>query len=87
MKALILAAGAFEMRVPLFLAAMFLGRLVRFGVLSFLVIRFGPGIIQVVERTFHDHKHLFFVALISVVVLIALWFAFKDKFLRRRTRA
>jgi membrane protein YqaA with SNARE-associated domain len=49
-KAVVLAAGVFEMRVVLFMLAVFTGRLIRWLVLSLLVIELGPGAVQVVER-------------------------------------
>lgn len=49
-KAFVFAAGVFEMRVPLFMLAVFTGRLIRWLVLSLLVIELGPGAVQVVER-------------------------------------
>lgn len=71
MKLIILAAGVFEMRVPLFLAAMFAGRMVRFLVLSFLVIRFGPNIVNIAMNLAKEHLPT---VLTVVGVLIALGF-------------
>lgn len=55
MKLIILAAGVFEMRVPLFLGAMFVGRMLRFLILSFFVIRFGPEIVHVFGNLMRDY--------------------------------
>jgi uncharacterized membrane protein YdjX (TVP38/TMEM64 family) len=49
-KAFVFAAGVFEMRVVLFMLAVFTGRLIRWLVLSLLVIKLGPGAVQVVEH-------------------------------------
>jgi membrane protein YqaA with SNARE-associated domain len=49
-KAFVFAAGVFEMRVIPFMLAVFTGRLIRWLVLSLLVIELGPGAVQVVER-------------------------------------
>ena len=49
-KACVFAAGVFEMRVGLFMLSVFTGRLVRWLVLSLLVIKLGPGAVQIVER-------------------------------------
>jgi len=49
-KAFVFAAGVFEMRVPLFLFAVFTGRLVRWLVLSLLVLKLGPGAVDVVAH-------------------------------------
>ncbi len=55
MKLIILAAGVFEMRVPLFLAAMFVGRMLRFLILSFFVVRFGPDIVHMFGNLVKEH--------------------------------
>src|SRR5271169_4212084 len=49
-KAFVFAAGVFEMRVALFLFAVFTGRLVRWLVLSLLVLKLGPGAVDVVAH-------------------------------------
>jgi membrane protein YqaA with SNARE-associated domain len=49
-KAFAFAAGVFEMRVVLFMLAVFAGRLIRWLVLSLLVIELGPGAVGIVEH-------------------------------------
>jgi membrane protein YqaA with SNARE-associated domain len=49
-KAFVFAAGVFEMRVTLFMLAVFTGRLIRWLVLSLLVLELGPEAVQVVEH-------------------------------------
>ena len=49
-KAFVFAAGVFEMRVAPFMLAVFCGRLVRWGVLSVLVIKLGPGAVDVMAH-------------------------------------
>jgi membrane protein YqaA with SNARE-associated domain len=49
-KAFAFAAGVFEMRVVLFMLAVFAGRLIRWLVLSLLVIKLGPGAVGIVEH-------------------------------------
>jgi membrane protein YqaA with SNARE-associated domain len=49
-KAFVFAAGVFEMRVTLFMLAVFTGRLIRWLILSALVLELGPGAVQIVER-------------------------------------
>jgi membrane protein YqaA with SNARE-associated domain len=49
-KACVFAAGVFEMRVAPFMLAVFSGRLLRWLVLSALVIQLGPGAVQIVEH-------------------------------------
>jgi membrane protein YqaA with SNARE-associated domain len=49
-KAFVFAAGVFEMRVLPFLLAVFCGRMVRWLVLSLLVLKLGPGAVDVVAH-------------------------------------
>ncbi len=66
-KMFIFASGVFEMRVPYFLLAVFAGRMVRWLALSLLVLKLGPGAVDLVAR----HAP---VAAIIVGVLAALAF-------------
>ena len=84
MKAIIAASGAFEMRVALFLSAMFLGRLLRFAGLSFMVIRFGPGIVEMSKAAFLQHR-LFMLIVLGVLALVFLVYVAMRK--RRRDLA
>ncbi len=54
-KAFAFAAGVFEMRVPNFLLAVFVGRMVRFGVEAILTVKYGPEIVKVAGALFRDH--------------------------------
>lgn len=49
-KAFVFAAGVFEMRVLPFMLAVFCGRMVRWLALSLLVLKLGPGAVDVVRR-------------------------------------
>ena len=49
-KAFVFAAGVFEMRVAPFMLAVFTGRLIRWLVLSLLVLKLGPGAVGIVEH-------------------------------------
>jgi membrane protein YqaA with SNARE-associated domain len=49
-KAFVFAAGVFEMRVPAFLLSVFCGRMVRWLALSMLVLKLGPGAVDVVAH-------------------------------------
>src|SRR5580698_3010069 len=49
-KAFVFAAGVFEMRVAAFLLAVFCGRLVRWLLLSLLVLKLGPNAVKIVEQ-------------------------------------
>ena len=51
-KIFVLGAAVFEMRLRDFLVAIFLGRFVRFGVLSGLVLWFGPEIVGLLGAVF-----------------------------------
>ncbi|MGD0788839.1 MAG: VTT domain-containing protein [Terracidiphilus sp.] len=48
-KAFVFAAGVFEMRIAPFLLSVFCGRMVRWLVLSLLVLKLGPGAVGVVK--------------------------------------
>jgi membrane protein YqaA with SNARE-associated domain len=49
-KAFVFAAGVFEMRVTSFMLAVFCGRMVRWMLLSLLVLKLGPGAVEVVAH-------------------------------------
>ncbi len=66
-KLFVLAAAAFEMNIRRFLLAIFLGRVLRFSILSFLVLYFGPQIMSVITDLFLHHRW----ETIGVVVAIA----------------
>lgn len=69
-KAFALAAAVAEMSITHFLLAIFAGRLVRFGALAILVIRFGPQIVRTVPAFFSHHFHW---VLLGVGVALAVW--------------
>lgn len=54
-KIFVLGAAVFEMRFRDFMVAIFLGRCVRFGVLSVMVLWFGPQIVGLLGRVFRRH--------------------------------
>lgn len=49
-KAFVFAAGVFEMRVAPFMLAVFCGRMLRWLLLSVLVLKLGPGAVDVVAH-------------------------------------
>jgi membrane protein YqaA with SNARE-associated domain len=49
-KVFVFSAGVFEMRVRSFLLAVFLGRIVRWGVLAILVLKLGPEAVNLVAH-------------------------------------
>ena len=78
-KILVLGAAVFEMRFRDFLVAIFLGRFVRFLVLSVLVLWFGPPIVGLLGGLLKQH----WLGVLAVIVGgVCLWLLF-----RRRVRA
>ena len=62
-KAFVFAAGVFEMRIVPFMLSVFCGRMVRWLVLSLLVLKLGPGAVDLVAH------HV--LALLAVVIGLA----------------
>ena len=75
-KLFVFAAGVFEMRVLPFMLSVFVGRLVRWLILSLLVIELGPGVVQVVE---HHAVAVVMVVGALAVVGFGIWWARKRK--------
>ena len=75
-KAFVFAAGVFEMRVAPFMLAVFCGRLVRWLLLAWLVLKLGPGAVALVEH--HAVAAVVLVAGLAALGLLGWW-------LRRRT--
>lgn len=65
-KAFIFAAGVFEMRILPFMLAVFTGRMVRWLILSLLVLKLGPGAVGMVA-----HHSLRVVAVVGILALLA----------------
>lgn len=76
-KLVVLSAAAFEMNFGHFLLAIFAGRLLRFGILAILTIRFGPQFVALMGVIFRDY--MWWVLAVVVAASIA-WY------LRRRAR-
>lgn len=70
-KACVFAAGVFEMRVAPFMLAVFVGRLVRWMVLSLLVIKFGTRAVDVMAH--HALTALLVVGGLSLIGFAAWW--------------
>lgn len=77
-KLFIFASGVFEMRIPLFLLAVFSGRVVRWLILALLVLKLGPGAADIVA-------HHAVAAMLVVGTLMILGFAWW--WLRKKRRA
>jgi uncharacterized membrane protein YdjX (TVP38/TMEM64 family) len=75
-KLFVFAAGVFEMRVAPFMLAVFTGRLVRWLVVSLLVIKLGPGALGIIQH--HSLTALFVVGGIAVIGF-ALWWMRKRR--------
>ncbi|MGA8875547.1 MAG: DedA family protein, partial [Candidatus Korobacteraceae bacterium] len=71
-KLFVLSAGVAEMNFWHFLAAIFFGRLIRFSLVSLIVIRYGPQILGFAGGIVHNHLR-FLIAAIAVTALIAWW--------------
>ncbi len=78
-KAFVFAAGVFEMRVAPFMLAVFLGRMVRWLVLSLLVLKLGPGAVSAVGEMIKEHAELVLGGLIVALTLIAVWAVLKRR--------
>ena len=72
-KAFVFAAGVFEMRVVPFLLAVFVGRMIRWMLLSFLVLKLGPSAVSVIGDAVRNHLVIFLSALVLVFAGIGLW--------------
>jgi len=69
-KLFVLSAGVFNMRLGNFLLAILVGRTLRFTVVSFLTIRFGPQIVNLAVLVVRRHLALL---LLSLAILIAMY--------------
>lgn len=75
-KLFVFAAGVFEMRVVNFLGAVFLGRMIRWMLLSALVIKLGPGAVGVIAH----HAPSVALGVLAVAILgFALWWFKKGR--------
>lgn len=72
-KLFVFAAGVFEMRTVTFMLAVFVGRLIRFGIETALVIKYGPQIINVVGDLAKKHLVLTLLALALIFGGLGWW--------------
>lgn len=73
-KLFVFSAGVFEMKPVPFLLAILSGRLVRFGVLSVLVVKFGPQIVGEIKTLVKTHPSI--LVLIGVGVILVAYLIF-----------
>ena len=74
-KMFIFASGVFEMRIPMFLLAVFCGRMVRWLILSILVLKLGPGAADLVA-----HHSLITVGVVGALGMLGFaWWVIKKK--------
>jgi membrane protein YqaA with SNARE-associated domain len=74
-KAFVFAAGVFEMRVAPFMLAVFCGRMVRWMLLSLLVLKLGPDAVGIVE-----HHALSLLAIVGGLAVIGFsWWWIRKK--------
>jgi membrane protein YqaA with SNARE-associated domain len=71
-KLFVLSAGVAEMNFGHFLAAIFLGRLLRFSLVSLIVIRYGPQILGLAGGIIHHHLR-YLIAVVAAACLIGWW--------------
>jgi membrane protein YqaA with SNARE-associated domain len=69
-KLFVIGAGVFEMKTRDFMLAVFVGRLIRFGVLSFLTIRYGPEMVHIISGAAQRHMVVLMLALAVVIVVL-----------------
>lgn len=75
-KAFVFAAGVFEMRVAPFMLAVFTGRLVRWLILSLLVIKLGPEALVVVQ----NHARMGLVVVLGIAAIgFGIWWMRKRR--------
>jgi len=85
-KLFVFGAGVFEMHLRDFLAAVFLGRLVRFTVEALLVIRYGPQIVTMVHDLARQHSAAL-LALLCAVFAVLIYLGLRQVRKRRKRKA
>jgi len=73
-KLFVFASGVFEMRVTNFLAAVFAGRMLRWLVLSVLVLKLGPGAVDLVA-----HHGLTLALIVGGLAVLGFWLWWRRK--------
>ena len=76
-KIFVFSAGVFEMRVLPYMAAVFTGRLIRWLVLSLLVLKLGPNAVQIVAH--HAATALMLLCAFALIGFTTWWWKRKRK--------
>jgi len=79
MKIMTISAGVFEMRTRLYLAAVFSGKLIRFVLLSALVIKFGPDVVALTNGFLKQHWQLVVGVLLAFIAGGWIWWRWKSR--------
>ena len=79
-KLFVFGSGVFEMPVVNFMVAVFVGRVIRFGVESLLVIRYGPQILH----SFSAHTLAASIVIGVLIALAVVYYIFKIRRKRKR---
>ena len=72
-KLFVFGAGVFEMRVLNFMFAVFVGRIVRFGIEATLVVLYGPQIVTVMGDLARKHLAVMLIGLAVLFGLLGWW--------------
>ncbi len=75
-KIFLLGAGVFEMSIPQYMLAIFLGRTTRYLIEGLLTVMYGPQIIVIFGQLIHKHLILLLVV-IGVVMAAMVWWAIR----------
>ena len=79
-------AGVFEMKVPAFFLAAFLGKLVQFTVYATLTHLYGPAVVELIFRAVRAHAHVVLFVVGLLLVFLAIWVVRKIFDRKRGTR-
>jgi len=83
MKLIILSAGAFEMSTLNFVLSILIGRILRFSILTVLVIKFGPQIVDFAETAAKQHLLGIGIGLLVLIGAVLVWKRWLGPRLRR----
>jgi membrane protein YqaA with SNARE-associated domain len=78
-KAFVFAAGVFEMRAVPFMLAVFVGRMIRWLVLSLLVLKLGPGAVNAVGDAMKEHTELVLGVVVLILTALGVWMVLKRR--------